>query len=57
MVNAGTVTFDLRKFPLDAFERFRRAVLHGKAPAMPAWRDKLGDEDVKLLWAYVRSGG
>jgi cytochrome c6 len=57
MVNAGTVTFDLRKFPPDAFERFRKAVLDGKAPAMPAWREKLGDEDMKLLWAYVRSGG
>ena len=33
------------------------AVLNGKAPAMPPWRDKVGDDDVKLLWAYVRSGG
>jgi len=57
MVNPGGVTFDLRKFPKDDFERFRNAVLNGKPPAMPAWRDKVGDEDVKLLWAYVRSGG
>jgi mono/diheme cytochrome c family protein len=57
MVNPGGVTFDLRKFPKSDFERFRNSVLNGKPPAMPAWRDKLGEEDVKLLWAYVRSGG
>jgi mono/diheme cytochrome c family protein len=57
MVAPGGVTFDLRKFPKDDFERFRNAVLNGKPPAMPAWRDKISDDDVKLLWAYVRSGG
>jgi len=56
MVNPGGVTFDLRKFPKDDFERFRKSVLDGKPPAMPAWRGKIGDDDVKLLWAYVRSG-
>ena len=57
MVNPGGITFDLRKFPKDDFERFRNSVLNGKPPAMPAWRDKVGDEDIQLLWAYVRSGG
>ena len=57
MVNPGGVTFDLRKFPKDDFERFRNGVLNGKPPAMPPWRDKIGDEDVRLLWAYVRTGG
>ncbi len=57
MVNPGGVTFDLRKFPKDDFERFRNAVLNGKPPAMPSWRDKISDEDVKLLWAYIRGGG
>ena len=57
MINPGGVTFDLRKFPKDDFERFRNAVLNGKPPAMPPWRDKVSDEDVKLLWAYVRDGG
>jgi mono/diheme cytochrome c family protein len=56
MVAPG-VTFDLRKFPKDDFERFRNAVLNGKPPAMPAWRDKISDDDVKLLWAYVRGVG
>jgi mono/diheme cytochrome c family protein len=57
MVTPGGVTFDLRKFPKDDFDRFRNAVLNGKPPAMPPWRDKVSDEDVKLLWAYVRDGG
>jgi mono/diheme cytochrome c family protein len=57
MVNPGALSFDLRKFPKDDFERFQNAVLNGKPPAMPPWRDKVGDEDIRLLWAYVRSGG
>jgi len=57
MVNPGGVTFDLRKFPKNDFERFRNAVLDGKPPAMPPWRDKISDDDLKVLWAYVRSGG
>jgi cytochrome c55X len=57
MVNPGGVSFDLRKFPKDDFERFRNAVLNGKPPAMPAWRDRIGDEDLTSLWAYVRGGG
>jgi mono/diheme cytochrome c family protein len=57
MVNAGTFSFDLRLFPKDDFARFRNSVLNGKGQAMPAWRDKLGDEDVAGLWAYVRGGG
>jgi mono/diheme cytochrome c family protein len=57
MINPGGVTADLRKFPKDDFERFRNAVLNGKPPAMPPWRDKIGDDDLKVLWAYVRSGG
>ncbi len=56
MINPGGVTIDLRKFPKDDFARFRNAVLNGKPPAMPPWRDKLNDDDVKLLWAYLRSG-
>ena len=57
MVNAGTLAFDLRKFPKDDLARFRNSVLNGKNQAMPAWRDKITDEDLAALWAYVRSGG
>jgi mono/diheme cytochrome c family protein len=57
MINAGTLSFDLRKFPKDDAERFKTSVLNGKGRAMPAWADKLSDEDVANLWAYVKSGG
>jgi mono/diheme cytochrome c family protein len=57
MVNSGTLSFDLRKFPGDDFDRFKNSVLNGKGTAMPAWSGKLSDEDVANLWAYVRSGG
>jgi cytochrome c55X len=57
MVNPGTLSFDLRKFPKDDPVRFRNSVLNGKNQGMPAWRDKLSDDDVAALWAYVRSGG
>jgi mono/diheme cytochrome c family protein len=56
MVSPGLVTFDLRKFPKDDYPRFEKSVLDGKPPAMPGWRDRLGTEDVQLLWAYVRGG-
>jgi mono/diheme cytochrome c family protein len=57
MVNSGTLSFDLRKFPKDDFARFRTSVLSGKGTAMPAWAGKVSDEDLANLWAYVRSGG
>jgi cytochrome c55X len=57
MINPGALTFDLRKFPKEQYERFRDAVLDGKPPAMPPWRGKLTHEDIRLLWVYVRSGG
>jgi cytochrome c6 len=57
MANAGGIAFDLRNFPKDDFVRFRNSVLNGKNQAMPAWRDKIDDNDLAALWAYVRSGG
>jgi mono/diheme cytochrome c family protein len=57
MVNSGTLSPDLRKFPRDDFVRFKRTVLNGKGSAMPAWAGKLSDEDVANLWAYVATGG
>jgi mono/diheme cytochrome c family protein len=57
MVIAGGLAFDLRRFPAEDLERFRKAVIEGKGPAMPAWRDKITEDDLNVLWAYVRSGG
>ena len=57
MVNSGTLSPDLRKFPKDDVARFKRTVLNGKGSVMPAWAGKLSDEDIANLWAYVASGG
>ncbi len=48
-------SFDLRKFPLDQFDRFVRSVTHGKG-AMPPWGGLLKPDDVEALWAYVVAG-
>ena len=56
MVSPGLVTFDLRKFPKDDPARFRGSVLDGKSTAMPAFRGRISDEEVDLLWAYVLGG-
>jgi mono/diheme cytochrome c family protein len=56
MVNPGTSSFDLRKFPHDEKARFVNAVTHGKN-TMPAWGDMLKPEEIEVLWAYVLTGG
>lgn len=57
MVNSGALSPDLRKFPKDDFARFKTTVMNGKGRAMPAWAEKLSEDDVANLWAYVASGG
>lgn len=54
MVNAGTITPDLRKFPDDR-PRFVTTVKSGKNNRMPPWGDILSDDDIANLWAYVSS--
>lgn len=56
MVNAGTSSFDLRKFPREDQARFVNSVMRGKN-TMPAWGDLLKPEEIDALWAYVRTGG
>lgn len=56
MVSPGLVVFDLRKFPKDDAARFRGSVLDGKGTAMPAFKGRISDEEIALLWAYVRGG-
>jgi len=56
MMNPGLAS-DLRKFPREDPERFRNSVLRGKGQGMPALQGQLSAEDIKALWAYVKSGG
>ena len=54
MINAGTVTPDLRAFPDDK-ARFITTVKQGKNGKMPPWADLLSDEEITDLWAFVVS--
>jgi mono/diheme cytochrome c family protein len=54
MLNPGTVTPDLRKFP-DDHDRFVATVKQGKNNRMPPWGDVLSDDDIAELWAYISS--
>jgi mono/diheme cytochrome c family protein len=56
MVNPGTVSFDLRKFPHDDEARFFNSVRNGKN-SMPPWKDILKPDEIAAVWAYVRTGG
>jgi cytochrome c6 len=56
MVNAGTTTYDLRKFPTDQQERFVNSVTNGKGN-MPSFKNALSTEQISVLWAYVGSRG
>jgi mono/diheme cytochrome c family protein len=56
MVNPGTVSFDLSKFPRDQAERFYRSVTKGK-DKMPPLGDLLKPFEIDQLWAYVSSRG
>lgn len=56
MVNPGTVSFDLRKFPKDDPQRFFQSVKEGKN-TMPAWKQSLSDDEIRQVWAYVLTGG
>jgi mono/diheme cytochrome c family protein len=56
MVNLGSISFDLRKFPHDDRARFFHSVTNGKN-AMPAWKDILTQQEIESVWAYVRTGG
>ncbi len=56
MVNAGVVTYDLRRFPLDQPERFRNSVTNGKGN-MPSYKGALSEAEIDSLWAYVTTRG
>jgi mono/diheme cytochrome c family protein len=56
MVNPGTNSYDLRKWPQDRKEDFVTAVVSGKGD-MPAWGDILRPDEVEALWRYVVTRG
>jgi cytochrome c6 len=56
MVNSGTTVYDLRRFPVDQFDRFFTSVTNGKGN-MPSFKDALTQEQIELLWCYVSSRG
>ena len=57
MVNAGTISFDLRQFPHNDKARFVRSVTEGKNGRMPQWGDLLKPQEIDEIWAYVLTGG
>jgi mono/diheme cytochrome c family protein len=57
MVNPGTISYDLRKFPKDDEARFFNSVTNGKNGRMPPWAGVLSRAEMEQIWAYVVSGG
>ncbi len=57
MVNPGTISFDLRRFPHEDKPRFVHSVTEGKNGRMPAWGDLLSGQEIDEIWAYVKTGG
>jgi len=54
LLNPGTITPDLRRFPDDR-ERFFTIVKQGKNNKMPPWADLLSDDQIGTLWVYISS--
>jgi mono/diheme cytochrome c family protein len=54
MLNPGTITPDLRRFPDDK-ERFFTIVKEGRNNKMPPWADLLSDDQIGTLWVYISS--
>ena len=52
MVNPGTSSYDLRKYPVDQKASFADAVNNGKGD-MPAWGDILLADEIDAIWVYV----
>lgn len=56
MINPGTSSYDLRKWPRDDRAGFIDSVKNGKGD-MPAWGDILTAEEIEQLWYYVSTRG
>jgi mono/diheme cytochrome c family protein len=53
LVSTGQ-TFDLRRLTANDWARFNNAVRNGKNQ-MPPWKGVLSDDEIDLLWSYVRT--
>lgn len=53
LVSSGQ-NFDLRRLKPDERARFDNSVRNGKNQ-MPPWKDVLDDQQIDLIWAYIRS--
>jgi mono/diheme cytochrome c family protein len=56
MVNSGTSSYDLRRFPTDQPDRFFNSVTNGKNN-MPSFKGALDPGAIQWLWAYVSTRG
>lgn len=54
MVNPGTSSYDLRRWPKNDRAGFYASVINGKN-SMPAWGDVLLPGEIELLWYYVKT--
>ena len=54
MVNPGTSSYDLRRWPKNDRAGFYDSVINGKN-SMPAWGDVLLPGEIELLWYYVKT--
>lgn len=52
--NPGTASFDLRKWPDGAHDRFVETVMKGKGD-MPAWGDILHPDEIQAIYIYIIS--
>ena len=52
MINPGTSSYDLRRYPKDRKTEFLKVLHEGKG-AMPAWGDVLTADEMEALWHYV----
>ena len=50
----GGQVFDLRRLHSDDHDRFVNSVISGK-DNMPSWYGVLKPEEIKAIWAYIRS--
>ena len=56
--NTGSNAPDLRKFPLNQKARFFKSVTVGKGQGkMPAWGDILSQEQIGMIWSFVKKRG